>query len=506
VKRLTIHAAVLLLCVPTHLTVALAQTPPPTRSLYQAASLGDIEQIKLHIADGRDLNKPDDNQNTALALAVVTTRLEVVKLLVEAGAKVDTPSRGVPPILSATIQGSRHIVEYIVASGANVEATDAMGMTALIVATEGGYLDIVELLIANKANVNAKDKRGQTPLSIATARRQTEIAQFLRQHGAEEPPSMLDGSPYGTRGLTPPPGATSPAEPGETAAPGRPTTTVRILADPNEIQVRVAAFPGLAEAIAAVDLNSITEQRNWRQRRTDNRTMLIRIVEKQFEEEMAFVKGIGQAEKAVKTVAAVDALVAARKLRSDAIYDDLREERRAAVLAEKEATARTRTTARSRGRMGPGEPMAGNPANDPYAVAPTRPAPRPRLDEQPDEPPLEPETQSQTQAWLTSDPLDKRDLLSTVHESDLREYDALRQTAVAEEAKKTAAAIEGLMLARQRRVTDIAAKMAEEDERLQRLEDRAGATAAPGAVRGRTGRGTTGQEEQGTQRTGRRYR
>ena len=77
---------------------------------------------------------------------------------------------------------------------------------------------------------------------------------------------------------------------------------------------------------------------------------------------------------------------------------------------------------------------------------------------------------------------------------------------MAEEAKKTAAAIEGLMLARQRRVTDIAAKMAEEDERLQRLEDRAGATAAPGAVRGRTGRGTTGPEEQGTQRTGRRYR
>jgi len=506
VKRLTILIGVLLLGVPVHSTLPAAQTAVPTRSLYQAASLADIKEIELHIARGTDLNKPDDNQNTALGLAVVTTRLDVVKLLVEAGAKVDTPSRDVPPILIASIQGSRDLVEYLIASGANVEATNTTGMTALIVATEGGYLDIVELLVTNKANVNAKDTRGQTPLSIATARRQTEIAQFLRQHGAEEPPSMLDDSPYGRRGMTPPPEATSVAEPGEAVGARRATTTLQILGDPNEIQVRVAAFPGLREAIAAVDVNSVAEQRNWRQRRTDNRTMLIRAVEKQFVEEMTFIKRIGQGEKAAKTVAAVDALVAARKARSDVIYDDLREERRAAMLAEREATARARSGARSRGRTGQADPLAGNPANDPYAAAPTRPAPRPRPDEAADEPALDAETQSQLQAWLTSDPLDKRDLLGTVHELDLREYDSLRQMAVAEEAKKTAAAIEGLMLARQRRVTDITAKMAEEDERLQRLEERAGTAATPGTMRGRTGRGTTGQEEQGTQRTGRRYR
>ena len=84
-------------------------------------------------------------------------------------------------------------------------------------------------------------------------------------------------------------------------------TTLQILGDPNEIQVRVAAFPGLREAIAAVDVNSVAEQRNWRQRRMDNRTMLIRAVEKQFVEEMTFIKRIGQGEKAAKTVVAVDA-------------------------------------------------------------------------------------------------------------------------------------------------------------------------------------------------------
>ncbi len=506
-KRLTRLTAVLLLCVALNSHVLAQDAETPTRTIYQAASLGDIEQVKLHIARGTDLNQPDSNQNTALGLAVVGMRLEVVKLLVDAGANVAAPSREGPPVIMAVVQGSAEIVEFLVGQGGNLETTNAAGSTPLIVAAESGYFDIVELLVAKGANVNAKDRRGQTPLSSAIARRQTDVAQFLRQNGAEEPVSAFDGSPYGSRGMAAPPGAGSSVEPDSAMAHPSQATALQLLGDPNEIRARVAAFPELGDAIAALDTASAAEQRNWRQRRTDNRNMLIRSAEKQFEDEMTLVKRIGQTEKAAKTIAEIDALVVKRKARCELIYQELREERRLAVLAEREATARARSSARTRGRAGTMDPTAGGGANDPYAGAPARPAPRTRGAEETDEPAVEPEMDSHAQAWLSSDPLDKRNLLNTVHEVDLREFDALRQTAVAEEAKKTAAAIEGLMLARQERVTSIMAKMAEEDERLERLEERAGTMTAPGATRGRGARGATApQEDPAAQRGGRRYR
>lgn len=147
--------------------------------------------------------------------------------------------------------------------------------------------------------------------------------------------------------------------------------------------------------------------------------------------------------------------------------------------------------------------------SDLYGAAPARPAPRPRPNRDVNEPVLDAVTENQAQAWLGVDPLDKRGLLNAVHQVDLQEYDALRQTAAAEEAQKTAAAIEGLMLARQERLTAVNVKMLEEDERLQRLEERAGATMTPGAGRGRGTRGTTPTEDPATtttQRRGRRVR
>ncbi len=174
---------------------------------------------------------------------------------------------------------------------------------------------------------------------------------------------------------------------------------------------------------------------------------------------------------------------------------------------------RSRTTGRSRGAHRMTDPMAGPSANDPYATPmPARPAPRVRASADANEPALDAATENQLNAWLGVDPLDKRELLGSVHAMDLREYDSLRQTAADEGAKKTAAAIEGLMLARQERLTSITAKMVEEDERLQRLEERSGGTMGPGATmtpgttRGRGGRATTGQEDTTTQRRGRRYR
>ncbi|HPC94213.1 MAG TPA: ankyrin repeat domain-containing protein [Sedimentisphaerales bacterium] len=513
-KRLAHFIAVFFVCLLTTAAAFASEAKVPTKPFFQAISTADIDEIKLHLSrKDLDVNKEDASQNTPLGVAVEGGRLEVVQLLVEAGANVATPSRAGLPLTMAVIRGNTEIVKFLVEKGANVNAADPQGVIPLVAAAENGYLDIVEFLVGKGADVNAKDRRGQTPLSIAMAGRHTEVMAYLREHGAEEPVNPFDMRVYGDRGLRGPGSEGPPGEPGMDTGPDSSAANVQILGDPNEIRARVAGFAGLPEALAAVDANSASEQRSWRQRRTDNRAMLIRTVEKQFEEEMAFVKRIAQSEKAVKTTAAIDDLAARRKARYKVIYEDLRDEKRAELLEEREAGARMRASGRSRGRAAMTDPMAGPYANDPYASPTTaRPAPRVRASADANEPALDATTENQLQAWRSVDPLDKRELLNSVHALDLREYEVLRQTAAEEAAKKTAAAIEGLMLARQQRVTSITAKMVEEDERLQRLEGRAGgmmtpgATMAPGTTRGRGGRAATGQEETTTQRRGRRYR
>jgi ankyrin repeat protein len=79
----------------------------------------------------------------------------------------------------------------IQANPASINAREG-GTTALHEATRAGHLEIVKLLVANGANVNATDFSGLTPLKLALGRRNTEIAELLRQHGGlEKAPALV---------------------------------------------------------------------------------------------------------------------------------------------------------------------------------------------------------------------------------------------------------------------------------------------------------------------------
>lgn len=503
-NRFATFAVVALVCALIHPVTFAAQGEGPTLSIYRAVSTGDVDQVRLHIQRGTNLDTPDGSKSTPLGIAIEMSQAEIATMLIEAGANPAAPSRTVPPIISAAMRGQTDIVKKLVAKGAKVDTTDSYGMTPLIHAVDSDRYELAEYLISAGADVNARDTRGMTPMSIARSRRLTDLGNLLSQHGAQEPVNPLDGGPYGSRGVQAPAGPIATETFAGDAGYGARGGT-QLLGDPNEIRTRLAAVPGLPQALAGLDANSASEQRNWRQRRMDNRTMLIRSVQKQFEDEMTFVKAIAQVEKAANTIGAIDQLVTERQARYAAISDELREERRAAILAERATMSRGRSTGRSRGRGA--DMMANNGGIDPYGDPSAMSTSRTRAARDINEPPLDPVTEGQIQAWLSVDPLDKRSLLTTVHELDLTEYDALRQTATAEQATKTATTIEGLMLARQDRLTAINAKMIEEEERLQRLEERrAGMNMGPGTMRGRGGRDAASPGDTGTpSRRGRRY-
>ena len=475
----------------------------PTKSVQQAAIDGDVEQIKLHLAKGADFNKADQYGYTPLKRAIEGHHPEAAITIIDSGkADLNAKDReGRTPLIVAVSMGEQAIAEALVAKGADVKAKDTYDRTALHAAILLGQKDLATLLIEKGVDVNATDKTGQTPLTLAMQRNQPEIADLLRKKGAKEPVTRdslygdyaLAGNQGGPQG----PGAPAPSAPARAA----------VEVDPNAIRAELKSFEGLAEALKAVDDKAEIEVQGWIQRRSDNRVLLLSGGERQFQDEMTFLKPIADTEKAAKTTKAIDDLTAKRKKRTDAINDQLRDQRRTAMATGRDSGQMG--TGRSGGRGGRGRTggmsntgSGGYSPAGPYGSPGARTPPRrPAADV--NQPVLDQETQSLAQAWLNAKPEDKRSLLEAVHQMNLVDLDDLRQVATEEQAKKTAAALSGLMMLRAERVQKITKRWQDDDVRQQKLQERYGPGGMP-AGRGGT-QGTQQQMQPGT-RGGRRGR
>jgi ankyrin repeat protein len=146
----------------TGVELKAAQPDPPTAkapaiSIHDAATEGNIEAVRQHLAAGTDVNAKLGGR-TSLHLAAY--------------------------------EGHKAIAALLISEGGNINAkSDVNGGTPLHAAAFGGRTEIVELLIANGADVNAKavsgPKQGKTPLDAANETNHPEIADLLRKHGGK---------------------------------------------------------------------------------------------------------------------------------------------------------------------------------------------------------------------------------------------------------------------------------------------------------------------------------
>jgi hypothetical protein len=391
-------------------------------------------------------------------------------------------------------------------------------------------------------------------LSLAQKRRNTEIVNLLLKHGAKEPDlqDLMGDRYYGDQG-----GASPYSDNEDYGARGtirRGTRTfspiaqspvqVDILADPNEIRARVKTFEGLEKALEGVDANSQNEMRQWQQKRYDNRTLLIRTVQKQFEDEIGVIRKVAVEEKAKKTTEAIDSTLSGRQERFKQVSKELlmqKRELRQTQPARGRGRARTsgrstrgrtsqrgqsygddvtdpvygrgraRTSGRStRGRTSQRGQLYGDDVTDPVygRGGGVRPGTnRYQSTRRPVEQ-LDVETENEINQWLQADVEDKTNLAQAVHEQLRVEISSIRSVAVEEEAKKTTAAIDGVLLYRQMRFEALIQKMEAEQPALrQQTQDprTRGRTSGRRSLQGGQIRGgTTGQEENQLRTRGRR--
>ncbi len=425
----------------------------------------------MHIAKGGNFNAADQYGYTPLKRAIEGHHAEAAKLLIDSG-KVDLNAKdpeGKTPLIVALNMGEREVAEALIAKGADLKAKDKNDITALHAALRMSQAEVATALIEKGVDVNGADRTGQTPLTLAQQRGLTDVAALLKQKGAKEPVNLRDAM-YGDYALAGNQG--QPQGPGAAPAPAREAVVV----DVNAIREGIKPFEGLAAALKTVDDKSVGEQSGWIQRRSDNRTLLALAVDRQFQDEMAFVKPTATEEKAAKTLKAMDSLATARKKRFDEIGTQLRDQRRSALATGRDNSmnmtgggrAGTRG-ARGRGARTGAATSPGYAPPGPYGAPGARAPLRRGGPAEVDQPVLDQETQTQVQAWLNAKPEDKKSLLDAVHQMNLVDLDDLRKVAVEEQAKKTAAALSGVMMLREERVQKITKKWQEEDDRMQKL-------------------------------------
>lgn len=162
--------------------------PRPYATLHLAARWGDAARVRELLAEGADVNVPDENGDSPLQAAVSRSRnAEVVALLLSAGAEVNAsaPATQWTPLLGAAAIGNTETVRLLLDAGANPNQRDNGDQTPLDFAIGRGSLELVDLLIAAGADVNfAEPLLGRTPLYNAMAGGHIEIARRLRQAGA----------------------------------------------------------------------------------------------------------------------------------------------------------------------------------------------------------------------------------------------------------------------------------------------------------------------------------
>lgn len=155
------------------------------RVLEQAIRENNLNQVRLLLDLGHDINMTDEDGNTPLNNAVLDeAKPEVILFLLEQGAKPDKKDDyGEAPIHRAIQNHSLEVTKLLLSFGADIEIKDQDGRTPLMHAVYQNQTDILSLLVQEGANLNVMDDEGNTPIHDAAYSNSIDTLKILLESG-----------------------------------------------------------------------------------------------------------------------------------------------------------------------------------------------------------------------------------------------------------------------------------------------------------------------------------
>ena len=172
--------------------LARAEGDDGAELLFQAARLGNTQQLESLLASGVSPDLVDQYGHTPLYYAVAYNHTDSVELLLASHANpntavfghyaADTLERPATPLQCAAELGNRRIASQLIEAGAHVNEKGSSGRTALHYAN--GHLDLIALLINKGVDINARDADGDSALDEAVWYGSLDTVALLVAHGA----------------------------------------------------------------------------------------------------------------------------------------------------------------------------------------------------------------------------------------------------------------------------------------------------------------------------------
>ena len=170
-------------------------SPSGGAPLLIAASEGQLACMRVLLAFGAGIDRPDQTGCTALYRAAQQGQLEALELLLAQGANVyGWFSYRNDPLYAAAFHGQTACVKALLAAGSQIVTGREYGFSALSGAAYNGHAEILQYLLQQGVSANAEgEPSGAAPLSIASYKGQLACMQALLAAGADIDRPDADG-------------------------------------------------------------------------------------------------------------------------------------------------------------------------------------------------------------------------------------------------------------------------------------------------------------------------
>ena len=160
--------------------------------LINAVYANDINKVRELVAAGADIDKEDEDGDTALDIAVFSGKIDMVRFLVkELGADINKK------LLQFSIEiNDIFMVRLLVELGANIadiNKENKYGQIPLKFAIKNNNPDMVRLLIELGADINKENKQGITPLEYAIMLDKLDMVKLFVKLGVDINKENKDG-------------------------------------------------------------------------------------------------------------------------------------------------------------------------------------------------------------------------------------------------------------------------------------------------------------------------
>jgi ankyrin repeat protein len=159
-------------------------SPPFAGSFQDAIAAGDIGNVRLQIARGANVNKPDPMMGLPLMIAARGNHIEIAEALLKHGADVNGWDISGAVLHAAAYGGHTAMVKFLISRGADVNGSPDGKTTPLNFAAANGHIDTIKLLIQSGALVNPAS--GHTsPLHLSALAGHKAAVELLIANGAD---------------------------------------------------------------------------------------------------------------------------------------------------------------------------------------------------------------------------------------------------------------------------------------------------------------------------------